>query len=66
MDHDRCLTALVDGGWQTLAESTVIGYKRLPQFAPVAADRLRVEILESRLSPALSRVSFYHNPALPP
>ena len=59
------LTALVDGDWRTLAEPTVIGYKRLLRFAPVTTYRVRVKILETRLSPALSRISFYYNPALP-
>ena len=59
------LAALVDGRWRTVTDSTVVGYKRLLRFAPVTTDRVRVEILESRLSPALSKVSFYYNPALP-
>ena len=59
------LTALIAGDWLTIAEATVIGYKRILRFAPVTTDRVRVEILESRLSPTLSRVSFYYSRDLP-
>ena len=59
------LTALVDGGWRTLAESTTVGYKRLLRFAPVTTDRVRVEILASRVCPTLSNLGLFYNPDLP-
>jgi len=53
------LTAMIDGGWQTIAESTVVGYKRLLRFPAVTTDRVRIEILESRIAPTLANFGLY-------
>lgn len=46
--EDFLLEGLVNGEWQTLAEATTIGYKRLVRFAPCQPEKLRVSILQSR------------------
>lgn len=59
------LKVRVDGYWTTVAESTVVGYKRLLKFAPVTARKVRIEILESRIYPTLANFALYYNPDLP-
>jgi alpha-L-fucosidase len=48
----------VDGKWQPLFEGTTIGYKRI---IPVKAntEKLRINILDARGCPVLSKVSVY-------
>jgi alpha-L-fucosidase len=54
--------AWINGGWQQLMETTVVGHKRLLRFAPVTSARLRVRVLASRLCPTLSRVALFKQP----
>jgi len=48
-----------DGRWTEVARATTIGYKRLLRFPPVTAQSVRVNILESRWCPTLSKVGLY-------
>ena len=50
--------------WRTVAEATVIGYKRLLRFDDVTASRVRVRITASRICPTLSRFGLFHAPPL--
>ena len=62
----HALDALVGDEWVEVAEGKTIGYKRILRFPEVAADGLRVRILESRLEPTLSTVSaHYYEAPLP-
>lgn len=45
--------------WKTFAEGTTIGYKRLLKFAPISAQKVRLNILSSRLNPTLSEIGLY-------
>lgn len=56
------IKALLKGNWHIVAEATVVGHKRLLRFPPVRTDRVRIEILESRVAPTLSRVGLFFNP----
>jgi alpha-L-fucosidase len=49
----------VQGGWQELAETTTVGQKRLLRIPRVTADRVRIEVLESRVAPTLAAVGLY-------
>lgn len=50
-------------GWQTLAEGTTVGYKRLLRVPEVKASALRIRLLETRLKANLCRVgAFYAEP----
>ena len=53
------VSALVGNEWRTVAESTVIGHKRLLRFEPVKTDAVRLEILESRVCPTLVSFGLY-------
>ncbi len=55
------LQALVDNNWQTVASGTTIGYKRLLQFDKIKTDKLRLNILSSRLNPYLSELGLYYS-----
>ena len=54
---------LTDGDWKEVARGTTVGYKRLLRFPTVAASRVRVRILSSRLSPTLAEFGLFLDPA---
>jgi len=45
--------------WQTVAEGTNIGHKRIAVFEPVTADRLRLSVEESKAKPQISRFAVF-------
>ncbi len=53
------IQVFTDGKWRTVYEGTVIGYKRLVRLEPVVAERVRINITQSRFCPTLQRVAFY-------
>ena len=58
------IEAWIDNGWKTVADGTTIGYKRLLGFPGITTDRIRLTILESRTSPALSTFGLYNSPLI--
>lgn len=58
--------AWVDGKWQQIIESTNVGYRRILRFPDVTTDKIRIRILESRLTPSLATVKAYYYNARPP
>lgn len=49
-------------GWKKVAEGTTVGYKRLLQFPDIKAEKIRINIISSRLNPTLSEIGlFYQN-----
>lgn len=53
------LECLTSDGWQTVAEGTTVGYKRILRFAPVRCNKARIIITGSRDIPQLSEIGFY-------
>lgn len=51
--------AWVDGQWQQITQKKTIGYKVIVRFPAVTTDRVRIEILRSRDTPMISRVSLH-------
>jgi len=47
------------GEWRVVGETTTVGYKRLLRVPTVTAQRIRIEILASRIAPTLSTVGLY-------
>jgi len=45
--------------WQTIAEGTTIGYKRLLRFDPVTASRVRLTIRDARACPAIGEFGLF-------
>ena len=62
----HALDAWVDGAWQEITTATNIGYKRILRFPDVTSDKWRIRVLESRLTPAISKVAAYYYEARPP
>ena len=58
------LEALVDGKWQTIANETTIGYKRILRFKPVEAEKIRFTVMKSKACPVISNLALYHAPAV--
>ncbi|MCK4998141.1 MAG: discoidin domain-containing protein, partial [Anaerohalosphaera sp.] len=56
------LEALVDGKWKQIAASTTVGFKRLLRFPDITAQKVRLQITQSRLSPMISEFGLYHAP----
>jgi alpha-L-fucosidase len=51
--------AWVDGAWQTAADGTTIGYKRILAAGPLTTDRIRLTVLDSRAQPLLAELGLY-------
>ncbi len=49
--------------WRGFAEGTTIGHKRLIRFPEVSAQKIRLRILKSRMSPTLSAFGLFRMPA---
>ncbi len=47
------------GQWKKVSEATTIGYKRILQFEPVQASKIRINITASRACPVVSNVEVY-------
>lgn len=54
------IEALSDKGWDTIAEGTTIGYKRMIRFPEVKADEIRLTLVSSRAAPYISTFALYH------
>lgn len=63
---EHAVDAWIDGEWQEIARATNVGYKRILRFPDVTTDRLRIRLIDSRLTPQLSTVAAYHYNARPP
>lgn len=62
----HAVDAWVDGEWKEIAAASNIGYKRILRFPDVTAQKIRIRITASRLTPALCNVSLHHYEAQPP
>lgn len=58
--ESHAVDAWVDGQWKEIASATNVGYKRILRFPDVTTEKLRFRLLESRLSPAISRFSAHY------
>ena len=51
-----------NGEWREAARATTVGHKRLLRFDEVTAQRARIRILQSRVSPTLSSFGLFYEP----
>ncbi|MCX6231421.1 MAG: alpha-L-fucosidase [Bacteroidetes bacterium] len=51
--------AWTDNKWQTIAEATTIGYKRILRIKPVKTDKIRILILDAKACPVISNICIY-------
>ncbi|MDX6182632.1 alpha-L-fucosidase [Flavobacterium sp. Fl-77] len=54
--------AKVDGEWQTIANETTIGYKRILRTKRVTASALRINIIDSKASIVISNIQAFNAP----
>ncbi|MGQ7870264.1 alpha-L-fucosidase [Sunxiuqinia sp. sy24] len=62
----HALDAWIDNQWQEVAAATNVGYKRILRFPTVTTSKWRLRILESRLAPAIAKVSAHYYENRPP
>lgn len=48
-----------DNSWQTVAQATTIGYKRILPIAPTVTGKIRITITDAKASPTLSSIKVY-------
>lgn len=64
--EEHVVDAWIDGAWKEIAHATNIGYKRILRFPEVTTSKIRIRVLKSRLTPALSTVSAHYYASRPP
>lgn len=62
----HAVDAWIDGQWKLIAQSTNIGYKRILRFPDVTTTKIRLRVVEARLTPAISRISAHYYQKRPP
>lgn len=62
----HAVDAWIDGEWQPVIESTNVGYRRILRFPDVTTDKIRIRVLDSRLTPSLATVKAYYYHTRPP
>lgn len=58
----HAVDAFIDGAWKEIAQGTNIGFRRILRFPEVTTHKIRLRILESRLTPAISSIAAYYCP----
>jgi alpha-L-fucosidase len=48
-----------DNNWEKVADATTIGYKRILKLDPVATDKMRINITDSKACPLISNMAVY-------
>ena len=51
----------MDGKWETVAEETTVGFKRIVLLPDVTADAVRVRVDESLAKPYLRSIALYQD-----
>ena len=62
----HALDAWIDNQWEEVASATNVGYKRILRFPTVSTSKWRLRILESRMAPAIAKVSTHYYESRPP
>ncbi len=56
------LDAFVNNEWQTIANETTVGRKRILRFPDITASKLRFTVEDAKGSPVISNLEVYHAP----
>lgn len=51
--------AFLENEWKKIAEGTTVGYKKICRFSTINTDRIKINILDSRLNPTINNVSLH-------
>jgi alpha-L-fucosidase len=54
------IEALVGKGWREICQGTAIGHKKIDPFPPVAASRVRLQVVQSSAEPLMRRLAAFH------
>lgn len=58
------LEALVNDSWQTIAEESTVGYKRILRFPEVTATKIRFSVEDAKACPVISNIQVFKAPEL--
>lgn len=58
------IEVLIEDQWETIAEATTIGYKRILRFPMVESQKLRFNITNAKACPVISNIEVYKAPEL--
>lgn len=64
--EEHAVDAWIDNQWKEIAHATNIGYKRILRFPEVTTNKIRVRILASRATPAISHITAHYYKSRPP
>lgn len=64
--EEHVVDAWIDNQWKEIAHATNIGYKRILRFPDVTTNKIRVRILASRATPAISHITAHYYKSHPP
>ena len=64
--EEHAVDAWINNEWKEIARATNIGYKRILRFNEVETNKLRLRVLASRATPAISTISAYFYQERPP
>ncbi|MCB9218188.1 MAG: alpha-L-fucosidase [Ignavibacteriales bacterium] len=53
------IEARIENEWEIISEGTTVGYKRICRFPTITTDRIKINILDSRLSPTINNVTLH-------
>ena len=62
----HAVDAWLDNEWRQITEATNIGYKRILRFPEITTSKIRIRVLESRMSAAISHISAHYYITRPP
>lgn len=57
--REYLIEGLVNGQWQQLCEGTAIGHKKIDQFAPVTAAKIRLRCVRAAAEPRIRQLAAY-------
>lgn len=53
------IEAFLENEWKIVSEGTTIGFKKICRFPTINTDRIKINILDSRLNPTINNVSLH-------
>jgi len=56
----HAVDAFINGEWKEIAQGTNIGFRRILRFPDVITNKIRLRILDSRLTPSISNIAAYY------
>ena len=62
----HAVDAFINGEWKEIAQGTNIGFCRILRFPEVTTNKIRLRILDSRLTPSISSIAAYYYNTRPP